>query len=244
MNSILIHVCLWTNAFISECHRKCIWKVTGCSRKLTLVWSKWLRFRLITHRVSQKQGLTLDKTIIWASNLLANEWKWVLCHPFFCCILNVFLANCCGVFLLFTLIAFICLKFLSSRHHSDKCMNLSDSSYVFLRNIISFSLVYQVESGFTGHTGFNLSFKPLVSIHDQLVCAFSLKQEVLRNRTGCPSITSQPEDTDTHRLACGAFKGLCPRWCIQGSSLWICPQTHRGHSARLSWSFCFSHWTL
>lgn len=132
---------------------------------------------------------------------------------------RLFLANCCGVFLLFTLIAFICLKFLSSRHHSDKCMNLSDSSYVFLRNIISFSLVYQVESGFTGHTGFNLSFKPLVSIHDQLVCAFSLKQEVLRNRTGCPSITSQPEDKDTHRLACGAFKGLCPRWCIQGSSL-------------------------
>lgn len=42
------------------------------------------------------------------------------------------------------------------------------------------------------------------------MCVFSLKQVVLRNRTACPSINSQPEEAETHRLACGAFRACAP----------------------------------
>lgn len=86
-------------------------------------------------------------------------------------------------------------------------MNLSDSSCVFSKRIyfIYFSLSIRVQISWTG---VHFSFKLLVSFHDQHVCVFLLNQEVLRNRTACPSITSPPEEADP--LACGAFKGLCP----------------------------------
>lgn len=66
---------------------------------------------------------------------------------------------------------------------------------------IYFSLSIRVQISWTG---FHFSFKLLVSFHDQHVCVFLLNQEVLRNRTACPSITSPPEEADP--LACGAFR--------------------------------------
>lgn len=91
--------------------------------------------------------------------------------------------------------------FFSDSHHSEKCIHLADS-FCFSQRLFLFTLVYQVDSGFPG---FYLSFKPSASIHDRHVCVFSPKQDALRDRTACPTISSQPEAVQ--------LTGL---WCIQG----------------------------